>query len=65
MSVFYNLEWGQSDESELLIGLRSQTVKIFDVSDKAFSACVNVSAGSGPLRGVAKVNDTLLTGEIF
>ena len=57
-----SFEWGQSDESEILVGVRCQKVKIFDVADKVFSGSIDVSAGSGPLRGVAKYNDTLITG---
>jgi hypothetical protein len=38
-------------------------LKIFDVADKTFAGFRNVSAGSGPLRGVANYDGTLLTGE--
>ena len=61
--VDFSLEWGQEDESELLVGLRCQTVKIFDVGDKTFSESRDVKAGHGPLRGVAKYDDTLITGK--
>jgi hypothetical protein len=62
--IYSSLEWGQENETELLVGLRCQTVKVFDVADKTFTSCVNVKAGSGPLRGVAKFDDTLVTGII-
>ena len=61
-AIFSSLEWGQENESELLVGLRCQTVKVFDVTDKSFTSCTNVKAGDGPLRGVARFNDTLVTG---
>lgn len=50
------LSWGNEEESEILMGLRNQKVKIYDTEFKGFSGCVETPLGSGPLRGVGKSN---------
>ena len=50
------MAWGDEDESEILLGLRNQTVKIYDTEFKGFSGSVETPIGEGPLRGVGKVN---------
>ncbi|XP_023348559.1 uncharacterized protein LOC111717290 [Eurytemora carolleeae] len=49
------------DEQEILIGLRSQYVKVFDVKDKSYSTVVETKAGTGPVVGVARYNEAILT----
>ena len=50
------MAWGNEDESEILLGLRNQTVKIYNTEFKGFSGSVETPIGEGPLRGVGKVN---------
>lgn len=50
------MAWGNEDESEILMGVRSQKVKIYDTEFKGFSGCVETPFGTGPLRGVGKSN---------
>ena len=50
------MAWGNEEESEILMGVRSQKVKIYDTEFKGFSACVEVPCGKGPLRGVGKID---------
>ena len=57
------MSWG--DQNEILLGLRNQTVKIFDTSDKCFVGNIDVSSQGqenfGPLRGVDRVDGAILT----
>ncbi|KZS12218.1 WD repeat-containing protein 74 [Daphnia magna] len=55
------MAWGNDEESEILMGLRSQKVKIYDTEFKGFSGCVETPFGKGPLRGVGKFNDSIIT----
>lgn len=48
------MAWGNAEETEILMGLRGQKVKIYDTEFKSFSGCVDVVHGKGPLRGVGK-----------
>ncbi len=49
------MAWGNDEETEILLGLRSQKVKIYDTEFKGFSSCVDTPLGTGPLRGVGKL----------
>ena len=51
------MAWGNEEESEILLGLRGQKVKIYDSEFKGFSGCVETPFGKGPLRGVGKFNE--------
>ena len=48
------MAWGNPEETEILMGLRSQKVRIYDTDFKGFSGCLEVSYGKGPLRGIGK-----------
>lgn len=48
-------------EGEILMGLRNQTVKVYDVQFRSFSQCIDTPGGSGPLVGVARHDDTIVT----
>ena len=50
------MAWGNENESEILMGLRCQKVRIYDTEFKAFSGCVEVPLGTGPIRGVGKID---------
>jgi transcription antitermination factor NusG len=52
------MAWGNEEESEILLGLRGQKVKIYDSEFKGFSGCVETPFGKGPLRGVGKLNES-------
>jgi len=54
------LSYGE-DESEILVGTRGQMVKVFDVADKCYTAQKDVSGGSGPLVGVARYKEALIS----
>ena len=51
------MAWGNEEESEILLGLRGQKVKIYDSEFKGFSGCVETPFGEGPLCGVGKFNE--------
>lgn len=48
-------------EGEILMGLRNQTVKVYDVQFRSFSQCIDTPGGTGPLVGVARHDDTIVT----
>jgi len=54
------LSFGDS-EQEILLGLRNQTVKIYDTKFKSFSTSVETPGGVGPLVGVCRHEDSLVT----
>ncbi len=56
------MAWGdEEDQSEILLGLRNQIVKVFDPADKSYSSNIEHCGGSGKLVGVAKVDDNIVT----
>jgi len=55
------MAWGNENESEILMGLRCQKVRIYDTEFKAFSGCVEVPLGTGPIRGVGKIDGAIVT----
>jgi hypothetical protein len=52
--------FGEGD-GEILMGLRNQTVKVYDVAFRSFSQSVSVAGGSGPVVGVARHDGALVT----
>lgn len=58
------LNWNNEEKTELLLGLRNQTVKIFDLNDKMFIQSLDCSSeedGShGPIVGVCRASDSVL-----
>jgi len=54
------LNFGES-EQEVLLGLRNQTVKVYDAKFKSFSSSVETPGGSGPLVGVCRHQEALVT----
>ena len=44
-----SMAWGNEDESEILLGLRNQMVKIYDTEFKGFSGSVETHIGEEPL----------------
>jgi len=54
------LSYGES-ENEILLGLRNQTVKVYDVHFKSFAQCMDAKGGSGPLVGIARNDGTIVT----
>lgn len=52
-----SLAWGDPDEIDVLIGLSSQRVKIYDTDFKAFTSSVDVSCGHGSIRGLSRYKE--------
>jgi len=48
-------------QNEVLMGLRNQTVKVYDVQFRSFSQSMDAKGGSGPLIGIARYDDTIVT----
>ena len=55
-----SLSFGEN-EQEILLGLRNQTVKVYDTKFKSFSSCVETPGGHGPLVGVCRYEEALVT----
>ena len=49
------------DEHEILMGLRNQTVKVYDTKFQSFSQSIETRAGDGPLVGIARYDGAILT----
>ncbi|KAK2703899.1 WD repeat-containing protein 74-like [Artemia franciscana] len=56
-----SLAWGDSEETDVLIGIRCQKVRTFDSEFNCFSSCMETLAGSGPIVGVARFEGALVT----
>jgi len=54
------LSFGES-QNEILLGLRNQTVKVYDVQFRSFSQSLETKAGSGPLVGICRFDGTIIT----
>jgi hypothetical protein len=52
-----SLAWGDPDEMDVLIGLSSQRVKIYDTDFKAFTSSVDVSCGHGSIQGISRYKE--------
>ena len=52
-----SLAWGDQNETEVLIGMSSQRVKIYDTDFKAFTSSVDVSCGHGSIRGLSRYKE--------
>jgi len=48
-------------EGEILMGLRNQSVKVYDVAFRSFSQSIETPGGSGPLVGIARHEGTIVT----
>ena len=46
--------WGDDEQRQVLLGLRSQQVKVYDTVQGAFTMSRQLSSGSGPVIGLAK-----------
>ncbi|KAK3857913.1 hypothetical protein Pcinc_035862 [Petrolisthes cinctipes] len=55
------IAWGDEEETEVLMGLRNQTIKIFDTDVKAFVSSRKISTGSGPIVSIGRVDGVTLT----
>jgi len=54
------MNFGES-QNEILLGLRNQTVKVYDVQFKSFSQSMDAKGGTGPLVGIARNDGTIVT----
>ena len=54
------MNFGES-QSEILLGLRNQTVKVYDTQFKSFSQSMDTKGGTGPLVGIARNDGTIVT----
>jgi len=52
-----SLAWGDPYETDVLIGMSSQRVKIYDTDFKGFTSCVDVSCGHGSIRGLSRYEE--------
>ena len=46
--------WGDDEQRQVLLGLRSQQVKVYDTVQGTFTMSRQLSSGSGPVIGLAK-----------
>lgn len=53
--------WGDEQQKQILLGLRSQHVKVYDTEQAAFTMCRQLSSGSGPVIGLAKHQGAVVT----
>merc|ERR1719509_306041 len=54
------MSYGEN-EDEIMMGLRNQTVKIYEPKFKAFAECIETKAGEGPLVGITRFDGAILT----
>jgi len=54
------LSFGET-ENEILLGLRNQTAKVYDVQFRSFAQSMDVKGGTGPLVGIARNDGTIIT----
>jgi len=54
------MSYGES-QNEILLGLRNQTIKVYDVQFKSFSQSMETKGGTGPLVGIARNDGTIVT----
>eukprot|EP00090_Calanus_glacialis_P041497 TRINITY_DN7337_c0_g1_i1.p1 TRINITY_DN7337_c0_g1~~TRINITY_DN7337_c0_g1_i1.p1 ORF type:complete len:434 (-),score=152.92 TRINITY_DN7337_c0_g1_i1:44-1345(-) len=54
------MNFGES-QNEILLGLRNQTVKVYDVQFKSFAQSMDAKGGTGPLVGIARNDGTIVT----
>lgn len=50
------MAWSDSDEIDILIGMKNQQVKIYDTDYKGFTSSVSVKFGEGKICGLSKFN---------
>uniref|UniRef100_A0A1B6CVN9 Uncharacterized protein n=1 Tax=Clastoptera arizonana TaxID=38151 RepID=A0A1B6CVN9_9HEMI len=55
------LNWGNKEETEILIGYADQTIKIYDLESRQFTFKKKLISGKGEIRGVFKYNGNLTT----
>lgn len=55
------LSWGDPEELDVLIGLASQKVKIYDTDFKAFTSSMDVNCGKGKICGLSRFRRMLVT----
>ncbi|XP_008483197.1 WD repeat-containing protein 74 isoform X1 [Diaphorina citri] len=55
------LNWGNVEESELLIAYSGQKIKIYDTDFKNFNTNTDVSFGEGDIVGVSRYDECILT----
>uniref|UniRef100_A0A8D9B2H6 WD repeat-containing protein 74 n=1 Tax=Cacopsylla melanoneura TaxID=428564 RepID=A0A8D9B2H6_9HEMI len=56
-----DLNWGNKEETEILIAYRGQKIKIYDVEFKNFNTNTDVSCGEGDIVGVSRYDECILT----
>ena len=50
------LNWGDNNETEILIGTVNQIVKIYDIDFKAYSTSMEAKFGTGSIVGLTRIN---------
>ncbi|XP_043204995.1 WD repeat-containing protein 74-like [Amphibalanus amphitrite] len=53
--------WGDDEQRQVLLGLRSQQVKVYDTVQGTFTMSRQLSSGSGPVIGLAKHQGAVIT----
>lgn len=56
-----SMAWGDEEQTEVLMGLRNQTIRIFDTDAKAFVSSRRISVGEGPIVSLARVDGITIT----
>nr|XP_053636214.1 WD repeat-containing protein 74-like [Cherax quadricarinatus] len=56
-----SMAWGNEDQTEILMGLRNQTIRTFDTTVKAFVSLRKISVGEGPIVSLARYDGVTIT----
>lgn len=56
-----SMAWGNEQESEVLMGLRNQTVRVFDTDAKAFVSTRTINVGEGPIVSLGRLDGVTIT----
>ncbi|XP_045102755.1 WD repeat-containing protein 74-like [Portunus trituberculatus] len=56
-----SVAWGNEEENEVLMGLRNQTVKVFDTEAKAFVSSRKINVGEGPIVSLGRMDGITIT----
>ncbi|KAK8389349.1 hypothetical protein O3P69_008828 [Scylla paramamosain] len=56
-----SVAWGNEEENEILMGLRNQTVRVFDTEAKAFVSTRKINVGEGPIVSLGRMDGITIT----
>ncbi|XP_071532235.1 WD repeat-containing protein 74 [Panulirus ornatus] len=55
------MAWGDEEQSEIMMGLRNQTIRIFDTDAKAFVSSREINIGEGPIVSIGRWDGITIT----